>query len=267
MRYIANYHTHHPFCRHAIGSIEAYVKEAIKANLKELGFSDHAPSNLFDDGLRMSYPELDLYLNEIAQAKIKHGDHLEIRKGLEAEYLELDDNYYRSLLRKVDYLILGQHYIGRKQQKFKSTYALKTKNEILTYKEEVIEAMQSGYFKIFAHPDLYLYAYPHFDETAYHVAQEIIEAAIKNNVVLEYNANGIRKGTKIFPEGERYYYPRKEFWESLKHYPNAQVIVSADAHRPSEILDEAIKIAFENLANLKITPLERINFNTPKFSF
>ena len=36
-----NYHTHTTRCYHASGKDEEYVKAAIKAGIKELGFSDH----------------------------------------------------------------------------------------------------------------------------------------------------------------------------------------------------------------------------------
>ena len=38
-----NYHTHTYLCRHAVGKIEDYVKEAIKHNFHSLGISDHGP--------------------------------------------------------------------------------------------------------------------------------------------------------------------------------------------------------------------------------
>ena len=40
---IANYHTHTTLCRHAKGDMREYVENAVKAGIKELGFSDHAP--------------------------------------------------------------------------------------------------------------------------------------------------------------------------------------------------------------------------------
>ncbi len=38
-----NYHTHMYLCRHATGTIEDYVKEAIRLNFDAIGFTDHAP--------------------------------------------------------------------------------------------------------------------------------------------------------------------------------------------------------------------------------
>ena len=40
---IANYHTHTHRCNHAIGREEDYVKEALKAGMKILGWADHTP--------------------------------------------------------------------------------------------------------------------------------------------------------------------------------------------------------------------------------
>ncbi len=263
MAYIANYHTHHRFCNHAEGSVEDYVKTALNANLKHLGFSDHAPSLLLEDQLRMSFNELPIYIHEIEAIALKYQKEITLYKGLECEYLDLNSDYYRKLLKQVDYLILGQHYIGRKTQKFTSSYALTTKTDILTYQKEIVSGIESGHFIMVAHPDLYLYAYPTFDETAKHVAKTIVTAAVKHNMVLEYNANGIRKGTRSTKEGIRYYYPRQEFWEIVAEEKKCRVIVSADAHRPKEIYDEAIAEAYAHLLKLGIKPLERLDIKNP----
>ena len=39
----ANYHTHTPRCRHAVGSEREYIEQAIEAGMEILGFSDHTP--------------------------------------------------------------------------------------------------------------------------------------------------------------------------------------------------------------------------------
>ena len=38
-----NYHTHTYLCKHAVGTIEDYIKRAIDLGYEELGFSDHFP--------------------------------------------------------------------------------------------------------------------------------------------------------------------------------------------------------------------------------
>ena len=57
----SNYHTHTYRCNHATGTIEDYVKEAIKANIDEIGISDHLPhpGKNIDNYHRMAYEDLE----------------------------------------------------------------------------------------------------------------------------------------------------------------------------------------------------------------
>ena len=38
-----NYHTHAKYCKHGEGNISEYVKNAVKTNMQELGFTCHIP--------------------------------------------------------------------------------------------------------------------------------------------------------------------------------------------------------------------------------
>ena len=46
---IANYHTHTYRCRHASGTEEEYIYQALDGGLEELGFSDHTPEVRYPD--------------------------------------------------------------------------------------------------------------------------------------------------------------------------------------------------------------------------
>ena len=63
-----NYHTHTARCRHAAGTEEEYVLQAIAGGLKVLGFSDHTPF-LFPNGycsrIRMYPEELEGYVSTV----------------------------------------------------------------------------------------------------------------------------------------------------------------------------------------------------------
>lgn len=52
--YPANYHTHTPRCRHAVGNEEEYIAFALERGLRILGFSDHTPY-IFPDGYYSSF--------------------------------------------------------------------------------------------------------------------------------------------------------------------------------------------------------------------
>ena len=61
-----NYHTHTPRCKHAYGCEEEYIKSAIKAGFKTLGFSDHSPwpdvTDRMVSSIRMDALELEDYI-------------------------------------------------------------------------------------------------------------------------------------------------------------------------------------------------------------
>ncbi len=260
----ANYHTHTYLCNHANGNVEDYVKEAIKHGFEELGMSDHVPykKGMFDFcddeysrnepyQYRMTFEQLDSYLNEIDECNIKYGDKIRVLKGFEAEYIPGNDSYYRFLLDKVDYLVLGNHMIFREENGKKyqsSSFSVRNRTELEIYKKQSIEALKTGFFKIFAHPDLYMNTYKEFDEFARDTAIAIIETAIKEDVILEYNANGVRecKG-----------YPNKEFWE-LVAKSEAKVMLNSDCHDPSYLFDSSVRKSIELLGRLGVKIQEKI---------
>ena len=237
-----NYHTHHELCRHAKGTAEDYVKKAIDANLSVLGFSDHAPSAVITHDDRMRFEELETYLEDVETMKRRYEDKIKIHTGLEIEYLDTNHEYYRDLSRKVEYFILGQHYIRPEDDKssLRGTVGLKKGEDIINYAKSVESAIKTGMFSLIAHPDIYLASYPRFDTFAEEAAHIIIDAAIRYDVPLEFNANGVRRGVKISEAGTHYRYPRKEFWD-IAVKKGAVAVLSADAHHPEQLDDKAIE--------------------------
>lgn len=257
---IANYHTHHSLCRHAVGNTEDYVKEAIKKGLEELGMSDHAPFEWTNDQIRMNDQEFLGYLDEFYQAKATYGHQISLKIGLEAEYYPFQEKKYAYWLDKLDYLILGQHYIyyNNDLNHLYSAFALNTKEKILEYGKIVVKALHTGYFKILAHPDVFLEGYREFDETAEVVTRMICEAAAKTNTLLEYNGNGYRKARVQTSVGIRRVYPRTKFFKIAEEY-DCKIILSSDAHIPEQLVDESMVTAerdFNQLGSPKVTKIQ-----------
>jgi histidinol-phosphatase (PHP family) len=253
-----NYHTHHHLCGHANGDCEDYVKEAIKQNFVELGFSDHAPNSRVDDfGVRMRPKDFETYLQDIEYVQNKYDGQLTIKKGIEVEFFYDHEEYYQFLKGKLDYLILGQHYISMNNQMFnlQSGFALGTKEEIYKYSEYVCTGMETLHFDIFAHPDLYMCGYLNWDEHAEKVAHEICKTAEETNTILEFNANGFRRGKRDTPQGYLQPYPRMEFWDVVKQY-NVKTIFSVDCHTPEQLYDSTIREAEEVYKNLGVQIIE-----------
>jgi len=255
-----NYHTHHELCGHAKGKAKDYIESAVKEGFTELGISDHAPSELHKHKfVRMPFSKFTDYIQELKQAKIHYKDKIKVYIGLETEFTEPDDAYYENLLAHVDYMILGQHYVPWKNGKkpFKSGFNLTTKEQIIEYGNIVEKAIASGYYVAIAHPDVYMSGYESFDETALNVADQIIKAAIKHNLPLEINAQGIRKGLIESKDGIHYRYPRKEFFKRAKEL-GATFMVGSDAHQPNHLNDEAFKEALKFADSLNLTLVEKL---------
>ena len=257
MKFKTNYHTHHKLCKHAGGTAEDFIKVAIDLNMEVLGISDHAPSYVLDETFRMSWAEFPIYVEDVLKNKAKYKDQIEVEIGLEVEFLDPNMNYYDELLSKVDYLILGQHFIQKTKETMKSTYNLDSPEDLKIYTKELINGMKSGKFVMIAHPDLFMFSYPKFDEHAKQVAVDLAEASKMYNIPLEFNANGIRRGEIETPEGTRYYYPREDFWRVIKD-SKAEIILSADAHSPKELYDFCIKNALKMADRLGITFKKRL---------
>jgi len=88
-----DYHTHHVRCGHAKGELEEYVRKGIEIGLKQLGLSDHMPLIHVDpatyyEGMAMPLDELPRYVEECLYLKEKYRDQIEIRVGLEGDYIE-----------------------------------------------------------------------------------------------------------------------------------------------------------------------------------
>jgi len=247
-----NYHTHHELCNHASGVTEDYVLEAINNNFDILGMSDHAPNyRVGDTYVRMDESDFDGYIKDIEDAQAKYGDKITILKGLEVEYFYNHEEYYKDLREKVDYLIHGQHYISMTDtmNDLISGFGLWKSEQILKYADILKDAMESKLFDIMAHPDLYMCGYKDFDENAEKVAHIICKAAIDNDMVLEFNANGFRRGKQKTPQGILPPYPRLEFWKIAKSY-NVKTILNSDCHSPNILYDTIVKEAEEVYINL-----------------
>ena len=257
----SNYHTHTYLCNHAIGTVEDYVKKAIELNIKTLGMSDHAPFNFLEDrSVRMGIEDYPIYLKELSSSIEKYGDLIKIYKGLEIEYFPTHIKHYQELLKELDYLVLGQHYI-QKNGKLKSIYHLKEVDDMKIYVKTLIEAMETNNFKIIAHPDIFLFNQENeLTEEMLYLSKMIILSAKENNVALEINANGFRKG-KIIVNGQvKYRYPRKEFWELTKN-TGVKIIISSDAHKPKYLFDEAIIEAYKFATSIGLEVEEELVMN------
>ena len=262
-----NYHTHTPHCGHALGQSAAeYARAAFDDGLAVLGFSDHAAFPDTDFGCRMQYDEMITYFNEVDELKKEYAPKgMQILKGLEIEYLPEylntegipGKNYYEFLLNdmKLDYLLCGEHFFRNEKGEIYNLYNIDGPERVIEYAKCCVEAMKTGYFKILAHPDLFGvndFAWGRELDTASDI---IIDGAVRYGTILEYNANGFRRGIHTYCDGRRLMYPLNRFWEKIKG-AKVKVIIGSDSHNPKEIWDYAIDDAKEYLSSIGIIPIE-----------
>ena len=183
MKRISNYHSHVALCGHAEGTVEDYIKEAIKNNYEEVGISDHAPIPVYFVGEQMHH---DLWLSQMMTKEtfekdylkqldycIKKYPNIKILKGLEVEFIPSKDFYYQYLLDNVDYLNLGVHYFFMNGE-IVNTYGHLSEEEIEGYVQTIEEALKTNYFSCLVHPDLYMYRIDEFVEFCWNVKRWII---------------------------------------------------------------------------------------------
>jgi histidinol-phosphatase (PHP family) len=239
-----NYHMHTELCGHAVGSIIDNVNMAESLGYEVLGFSEHAPLpleafNEIDNKRLYAYENMTLdimeleYIAPLKRLQEKEKDKLKIKIGLETEYLYGYEDWYKNLYNKVEYLILGVHFFC-KGDKLIDTYAEINHDTMDYYAETIENALATGMFKILAHPDLYLYDNIEFDDKAKNIADRIIDACIKYNVLVEINCNG--KGR----------YPRPDFYEYIKNKP-VKYIIGIDSHDPKRLTGDHVEYSI-NLA-------------------
>lgn len=254
-----NYHTHSERCGHALGKEEEYVQKALESNLDILGFSDHLPFEADIYGMRMPYAELDEYIDTVFELKKKYKNEIEILCGFEGEYVKGKTAFYEKLLceKHCDYLIMGQHFYEDAANNTINVYTIRNTEQYITYAKYAIEGMKSGYFNFWAHPDLIFINDLMWDDNCSQTCDMIIDAAMEHHFILEYNANGYRRGLQKFCDGIRYPYPHAKFWERVAN-SKVPVVISSDCHQPEQIFDVAMEKAYLDATELRLNIVSKI---------
>ena len=256
---LTNYHTHCELCRHAEGSVEDYVKQAVNEEFDILGMSDHLPYPDYDYGYRMEFAEIWDYITDVRDAQKQYGDRLSILLGFESEYLREYRRYYEELLDEygVEYLVLGQHFYDISGY-WKSAYDIDNTSECLIYARSICEGLDTGYYSLLAHPDIVGVNRLPWDKNMDRMTDMIVDSAVRHDVPLEINANGVRRGIISDELGEHYMYPHYKFWEKVAE-ANAKVIISSDCHRPDLLNDSDVKKCREIAKNWGLNVIDEIN--------
>ena len=265
-----NYHTHTKLCNHASGMPEDYVLEAIKLGMDTIGFSDHnpVPVYLYPPAFICYLPNnmsldqfYNVYLPSIDECIEKYSDKIKIYKGLECEYMVGHDDYYKELRSHLDYMGLGIHFFNKDGFVYNS-YVNVNHETLKYYVENAIEAIDTGLFDIFYHPDVFMMNFTNkkgerkLDKDALYLCEKMIKHAVDKGIYLEFNANGIANSKRVHPT--EYMYPNKAFWKMVKKYKDAKIVVGCDAHGIDALSNENVTKAYEMIEELGLKVVDKI---------
>lgn len=226
-----NYHTHTFRCRHAAGEDREYIETAIKAGFQILGFSDHCPW-VYKDGfvstMRMAPKDVDGYFHSLEDLRREYKKEIQIFIGFEAEYvpelMEGQDKLLADL--PLDYMILGQHFLGPENQSIYLGMPLKNDAILTEYVDTVIEAVRTGRYLYVAHPDVihYIGSHSFYEKEMTRLCKFLKEA----DIPVEINLLGA---------ADRRHYPSDLFFNIVKKIGNT-CLIGFDAHTPKQLINE-----------------------------
>ncbi len=266
---LSNYHTHTYRCMHANGSDEEYVLSAIKNGYKILGFSDHmmVPGVDNDVWTRGRFADFPGYVDSIKRLGEKYKEQIVIKVGMECEYFPELDDFLRGLLTSgtLDYLIYGNHYRKYDGKSFSGYFGYcKNDNDVIEYTVMAIQALKSGLFSCFCHPDLFMTGLSEWTPVCQDCSTQLCQVAKELDIPLEINQGGIRysieEGLDI---SLRYKYPYHKFWEIAKKVGN-RIVIGVDAHNPKDFSNIAVRLSHEFAVKLGLHVTENFEFKKVK---
>ncbi|MFE4714698.1 histidinol-phosphatase HisJ [Paenibacillus sp. NPDC056722] len=251
-----DYHTHHERCGHAVGKLEEYVKRGIELGLEQMGLSDHLPLIHVDPAsyypeMAMPLSELPCYVEECLSLKERYRGIIDLRVGLEADYIEGYEEQIRELLSPYpwDYLIGSVHFLGEWDiTDFRQVHGWEGKDPLDVYRkyyDAVRKSALSGLYDIIGHMDVikrfgYGPQSPEGRAEVKELERSALQAIAESGIAMELNASGLTKPcAEMFPA-------EHVLQEALAL--GIPLTLGSDAHDPAKLgegLQEARRLLWE----------------------
>ena len=234
-------HMHTPLCKHAWGEPEEYAQQAIKAGLKGIIFTCHAPMpNGFWPSVRMSEAEFDTYVALVQRCAEAYKGKLHVCLGIESEWFPGYEDYVRELHQRVefDYVLGAVHWQAKEYlAKFESGTI---ENFRRIYFDHLAKSAETGLYDCLAHPDLVKNYHP--DSWCFAIIKNTVATCLDRiaatGVAMELNSSGLNKSYSEMNPGN----------EMLRMMAERKIpiVVGSDAHRAQRV-GEHFTTALNNL--------------------
>jgi histidinol-phosphatase (PHP family) len=266
---LEDWHTHNENCHHAVGSIEDYLRHAIKSKLQTIGISDHFPYEFLKNIERIPFkeyaitlPEIEYYLSTAEKLREKYKTNINVRIGFEVDYLKNQEialnNHLKKIKNRLDYILGSIHILnfrdgrgawGFDDSRFRRDFEhYGTHKVYINYYRKLQKMLKSKDFDfdIVSHLDLpkKFNDRPTNKEKVFDEIMKTLELIKARDITIEVNTGGLRKPCKE-------QYPSEQIIKEMNSL-DIPILLGSDAHKPKDIAWKFKKI-------LKI--LKRIGYN------
>jgi histidinol-phosphatase (PHP family) len=240
---LVDYHIHTPYCGHAQGKTIQYIETAIALGFDEICFSDHLGRYYLTHVQRRRYWDWGMnernitrYIKELAELRDMYRDRINIKIGLEIDFIEGAEELLQPFLDHYafDFLLGSIHCLPRYGWKHLADYSSYNETEVITeYFRCARAALASRKFQSLAHLD-FIWRYLRWPQAdgAQFFAREIadtVTTARESGTCVEINANGFLWSQMNSPPGGPD--PFMLLLDELRKQ-NVPVTIGSDAHDP-----------------------------------
>ncbi|BCM91482.1 hypothetical protein IAD21_03355 [Abditibacteriota bacterium] len=223
-------HCHTPLCRHAVGSPSEYARFALERGLAGINITCHGPTPR-EWGHCMAQSEWPKYLEIIEAARVEFEGQLEVKVGIECDFLPSLVSYWREFLadKKLSHVLGSVHpQVADYRAQFWHGDALGYQK---TYFKHLADAAETGLFDTLSHPDLVKNSTPQewdVKRIMPHVCRQL-DRIQKTGVAMELNTSGV---LKRIPEMN----PNPAMLREIAAR-DIPIVLGADAHVPERVAD------------------------------
>ena len=244
-------HLHTPLCKHAAGLPGEYAAVAQRKNLKGIIVTCHAPMpDEYSSPYRMRRDQFDEYVDLVAQATDAWYGRVDVRLGLESEYVPGYQGWIEALHGRAEF----NHVLGSvhcQMHEYVDAYFRGSWPDFQrTYFGHLVDAAETGLYDTLSHPDLVKNMNP-AEWNLPRIMDDIRRALDRISAAgtaMELNTSG---RYKTIPEMN----PGLEILREMRAR-NIPVVIGADAHQPERTGD----LFAEAMETLRQAGYEEVSF-------